>query len=369
MVGKVSLQGVFFNPTVPEGHNPESWLLEYDQVKETVNRDLHELVETTKINFIDFMVLIPWTLTDPKKPPTDHSNLKDWARMQTLENLVEFLDECHGLGIRAEVDLASNLWLPFRLESQAHIANSPWWPVPDGTPWTESAVWYTQVIEYVESHLRNKDVIALWTMMGNYQWGGAEPVLWDNPSIPESAPLTEAYVKYCWPRFKAAGTCPKGSPIALPIFENTGWWKDRPWADRISAVAHLKKWLVDDLALPPDYWVLTTYVNSDPATDGVYYLDKIIKVLGPESVSRIISTDFKATGADLSTTLIDVKDLTLADRIGWNTRKSAEYGFAGWWMWCYRDTVKETTGIRKTTGEWKMDLVTALNQAGSLPDH
>jgi hypothetical protein len=215
------LRGFFFNPWINDQVRGEAWLKNYHQHREAVDRELRELVDKTGINFIDIQVLIPHTLAEPKTPPADRAAaIDEWADMQFMENLVDFLDLCRTSSVQVEVDLANNMWVPFSVDTQNHIANSRWWPEPDDTPWTESVVWYTQIIEYVERHVHNPDAIALWCMFGNYQFGGAEPVLWTSTTKPLLNRYTERFVKNAWPKFCKAGKRPKGAPILLPILSD-----------------------------------------------------------------------------------------------------------------------------------------------------
>jgi hypothetical protein len=358
---RAGFRGFHFNPELDSDGASSAWLRDYHVHKAAVDRELRELVEKTGANFIDIQVLIPHTLKALKTPPAeDAEDITQWANMAMMENIVAFLDTCYGLGVQVEVDLATNMWVPFSVDTANHIANSPWWPVPDATPWTESRVWYTQIIEYVEANLRSPDAIACWCMMGNHQFGGAEPVLWVTPLRPEINHAAEQFVKNVWPAFRAAGRRPKAAPILLPILANTPFWMDRSTEDRLSAVTNLKRWLVDDLNLPPDYWPISTYVNSDPATDGVHYLGAIVDIIGRDQAHRIISTDFKARDVGLGDTIIDRTAMTDPDAVRWNLQKVDEYGFAGWWMWSYRDTPTLKTGIRDTEGNWYQEVVDVI---------
>ncbi len=360
------LRGFFFNPWVNDQVQGEAWLKHYHRHREAIDRELKELVDKTGINFIDIQVLIPRTLADPKIPPADPAAaIDEWADMRFIDNLVCFLDMCHASGVQVEVDLASNMWVPFSVDSKNHIANSPWWPEPDDTPWTESVVWYTQIIEYVERHVHEPDAIALWCMFGNYQFGGAEPVLWTSTTNPSLNRYTELFVKNAWPKFCQAGKRPKGAPILLPILSNNPHWMARDSSDRLSAAKNLKKWLVDDLRLPPDYWIVTTYPDSDPAPDGIEYLGRLVEIVGAKNASRIISTDFKATGHDLSRTIISSPSADSARMLRWNLSKVHQYDFAGWWIWAYRDTNTHQTGIRDVHGNWKENLVAEIKAAES----
>jgi hypothetical protein len=352
------LKGFHFNPWVSDEARGDAWLTRYHLQRDAVDRELQELVAKTGINFIDIQVLIPHTLAHPKQPPIDGmTNVEQWANMTFLQNLVDFLDACHATGVSVEIDLATNMWIPFSVDTAHHIAKSPWWPVPDDTPWTESIIWYTQIIQYVEERVRDSRVIAMWCMFGNYQLGGAEPVLWTFPSASQVHYYSELFVKHTWPRFCEAGQRPKAAPITLPILSNSDYWRERSTRQRLGAMVNLKKWLVDDLRRPPDYWIVSTYVRSDPAADGFAYLKGIVDIVGHENAGRIISTDFKGPGHDLSHAIVDASDLDGPARIRWNLDKVREYGFGGWWMWSYRDSATEQTGIRDVGGNWKEDLV------------
>ena len=362
-VAPEKLQGVQFNPASPAPPGTGHWLADYHLIRERVNREVGELVAETGVNFLDVMVLIPITLREKAQPPSDHArDVTEWANMTTLNNLVAFLDYCHGQGVCVEVDLASNMWIPFRVDAANHIGQSEWWPKPDDTPWTESAVWYTQIIRYIEDHVAAPESIAFWTLMGNYQLGGAEPVTWDWPERPEIAVYTERFVKEVWPPFRQAARRPVGSPIMLPILADTPYWSAKSTEARLSSFRNLKRWLVDDLGMPPDYWVMSTYPCCDPATDGVEYLRGIVGILGPGNAGRIISTDFKAAGHQIAPCIVDKSRLSDADVLRWHFGKVTEYGFGGWWIWSYQDSPQEATGLRDLQGRWKPDLVRVVRE-------
>ena len=131
---------------------------------------------------------------------------------------------------------------------------------------------------------------------------------------------------------------------------------------------NLKTWLVDDLRLPPDYWPMTTYPFCDPAPDGVYYLRRIVEIIGVENALRIVSTDFKGPGHEfeMGDCIVTTQGHSGADVFDWHFQKCKEYGFAGWWIWAYQDTPGEKTGIREVDGRWKQDLLkTITSQAGT----
>ncbi len=355
---RAQLRGFFFNPWVNDEVCGDAWLAHYHLHRDAVDRELEELVARTGINFIDIQILIPYTLARPKEAPSDDAtSIDQWANMMFLRNCVSFLDSCHAIGVQVEIDLVTNMWIPFAVDTEHHIANSRWWPVPDDTPWTEAAIWYTQIIEYVERHVRDKRVIAMWCMLGNYQLGGAEPVLWTFPSESQVNHFTELFVKQVWPRFCAAGERPKAAPIVLPILSNNSYWMGRSPHERLSAMVNLKRWLVDDLCRPPDYWIVSTYVQSDPAADGFAYLRGLVDIVGRENAHRIISTDFKGPGHDLTQTIVLASYLSGPEKIRWNLAKVQEYGLGGWWMWSYRDSATQQTGIRDIQGNWKDDLI------------
>jgi len=248
------LRGAYFNPQTSLGSFDPRWIRDYHKCVEEVNAELAELVRRTGINFIDIQLLIPFTLKETATPPADDAeSITGWANMTTLDNLVTFLDYCSGVGVSVEIDLANNMWIPFLIDTKNHIANSGWWPKPDETPWTESVVWYAQIIEYVERKVQHPEAIALWNMFGNYHFGGAEPVLWNTWHRPDIIQYTERFVKHVWPAFRKTGKRPKGAPMLLPIFADNSYWRDRTPEDRLSAFSNLKRWIVDELKMPPDY--------------------------------------------------------------------------------------------------------------------
>jgi hypothetical protein len=371
------LRGVYFNPKV-SGEWWE-WIVRYDVHKNEVNKELSELIDKTGINFIDIQILIPWTLKTDKVPPSDpNAPISTWANIQMLNNLVGFLDYCYSQKVTVEVDLCNNMWIPYTVDTNNHnIINKPCpscyqkgWPVPDEDPWTESIIWYTQIIEYVEKNVKDKRAIAFWDMMGSYQFGSAEPLLWDIPDNPKIKLYTERFVKKVWPHFYKAGERPKGSPIMLPLYSKI-WYggKVATPRDRLSGFYNLRKWLVHDLNIPPDYWVMTTYINCDPAMDGHYYLKNIVEILRAENAHKIISTDFKCEYDPEAGVpgIIDRGNLTAPQMFQWHFNKAKEYGFAGWWWYAYRDGadpygVPAYWGIRDNNDNWREDLIKIISQ-------
>lgn len=357
------LRGVHFNPFSPSPPGTGHWLADYHLIRERVNHELSELVAETGLNFLDVMVLVPLTLREKAISPADDArDVTTWANMTTLRNLVNFLDDCYRVDVTVEVDLVTNQWVPYRVDTSHHIGQSEWWPRPDDTPWTEAAVWYEQIIRHVEEKVANPESIAFWTMMGNYQLGGAEPVAWAWPEQPQVEEFTARFVHEVWPRFCEAATRPVGSPIMLPMLADTEYWHAKTPQARLSSFTNLKRWLVDDLGLPPDYWVMSTYPCCDPATDGFHYLREVVGMLGSENAGRIISTDFKGTGHSTANTIVDKSPLSDADVLRWHFGKVDEYGFGGWWIWCYQDTPDSPTGLRDLGGHWKPELVKVLRE-------
>lgn len=361
------LRGVYFNPQVEDDPN-FPWLLYYAPYRAQVRVALHDLANTARINLVTVFILIPNTLKDPPRGNAVGQTPEEWANIGFLDNAVTFLEDCHEMGISVEFDLADNRWVPYLVDSEHHIGKpgNPWWPVADDTPWDESAAWYRQVMEYVESHAAHPETIALWCMGGNYQLGGAEPVLWNNDGMPELLAYTERFVNHVWPVFRSAGTRPKAAPYAFPIFSNNAYWMTKPPEERLSGFTNLKRWLVDDLALPPDYWPMSTYPFCDPAPDGIHYLREIVGILGKANATRILSTDLKGPGheQELRDSIISAQGASGTDILRWHLDKCVEYGFAGWWIWAYQDTPQQACGLRSAQGEWKQDLLRVI-QAGA----
>jgi hypothetical protein len=354
------LRGVYFNP--PVSADPGyPWLIFYDAHRAKVKTALSELHAEAGINFVDLQILIANTLRVAGQGNRVGQRVEEWANLSMLDNLARFVDDCHEAGVVAELDLVDNRWIPHTIDPTRHIGRpgNPWWPVPDETPWDEAAQWYAQMIEYVESHAAHPEAIAMWCMLGNYQLGGAEPMLWGNTQLPEIGKFTERFVKSAWPVMRTAGRRPKAAPILLPIFAAGGYWERKSPADRLEGFTNLKRWLVDDLKQPPDYWVMTTYPYCDPAPDGFWYLREIVKILGVENAGRIISTDFKGEGHDDETrgTILLREGRTGSEMLRWHVDKCREYGFAGWWMWNYQDSAASKMGLRRIDGSWKNDLL------------
>ncbi len=242
----------------------------HGQYRSQLRAALADLVRDAHVNFISMFVPIPFTLAHPPLAPTADQPLTEWANLTYLDNLALFVDDCHDAGVSVELDLVDNRWIPYRVDSERHIGRpgNTVWPVADDTPWDESATWYREVIDYIESRTRHPESIAMWCMMGHYQHGTAEPCLWNTDSNPAILASTREFVKRVWPVFRAAGKRPKAAPILLPIFSNTAYWMPRTPEERLSAFSNLRQWIVDDLALPPDYWLMTSYPYCDPAPDG-----------------------------------------------------------------------------------------------------
>jgi hypothetical protein len=367
---KGGFRGVFFNPNIKHaGMAGYPWPI-FDpygpEYRSQIRTALQELAREANINFIDVFIPIPFTLSHPAQGPRPGQPIQEWANTKYLDNVAFFVSDCHDAGISVEFDLADNRWIPYSVDSEHHIGRpgNASWPVADDTPWESSATWHREIVRYVESRTKHPENIAMWGMAGNYQWGTAEPCLWDCAHNPAIRSNTEKFVKHVWPAFRSAGNRPKAAPILLPIFSNSSYWASKTPQQRLSAFSNLKKWIVDDLALPPDYWVITAYPFCDPAPDGVYYLRKIVEILGKENASRVISTDFKGPGHDheLKESIISATGRSGPEMLGWQMQKCGEYGFAGWWIWSYQDQQGpgQQTGLRGLDGRWKADLLPAV---------
>jgi hypothetical protein len=369
-------RGLYFNPQIEPGTD-YPWLLHYDAHRETVRHVLRELADETRINFVAIFLLMPHTLAVPKQAPAPGQALAQWANVDYLGHVAQFIDDCAAEEISVGLDMANNLWVPYAVDTANHRVGvpdeppdtDPWWPVADDTPWDESVTWYTQIIAYVETKTQHPDRIAWWCMGGSYALGGAESVLWMGEDQPELLACTERFVKEVWPAFRAAGKRPKAAPYALPIFSTSPYWSERSPEDRLRAFTHLKQWLIDDLHQPPDYWPMSTYPYCDPAPDGYHYLRRIVEILGTEQAARIVSTDFKGPGHEheLADSVIVSAGHSGAAMLDWHFQQCREYGFAGWWIWAYQDTATDKTGLRSVEGTWKPALVEVVRRQASLP--
>ena len=359
-IAPTGLRGVYFNPYLSsEPHYP--WLLHYPKHRGEVQAQLKALATETQLNLVSVFVVIAYSLKTPAEAPVAGASMEAWANLDYLDNVAQFVDDCHDAGLSVELDLASNLWVPYSVDPAHQISNSGYWPKPDETPWDEAATWYTGVIEYIEGKAAHPEAIAFWSMMGNHQWGAAEPVLWPDDNNPAMIASAERMVKEVWPAFKAAGKRPKAAPFTFPIFSNNAYWMKKSPDERLAGVINLKQWMVDDLKLPPDYWPISTYPHCDPAPDGIGYLKRIVEILGKDQASRILSTDFKAIGIDFGDSIITTEGKRSAEMIAWHLQKCAAYGFTGWWIWSYQDTATEKTGLKDLHGAWKPELVDAMS--------
>lgn len=368
-------RGLFFNPNIPHQGMAGYPLPVFDpygpEYRGKIRLALRELATEARINLICVFIPIPFTLAVPAQAPRAGQPIQEWANLTYLKNVAVFVDDCHDAGVSVELDLVDNRWIPFRVDPQRHIGRPGkfGWPVADDTPWDEAATWYHEVIEFIESNAMYPDNIAMWSMMGHYQHGTAEPELWGNDFNPAIPTFTERFVKHVWPVFRSAGKRPKAAPYVMPIFSNVSYWMTKTPQQRLSGVSNLRKWLVDDLALPPDYWPMTTYPFCDPAPDGFFYLRSIVKILGHEHAPRILSTDFKGPGHEheLKECIISTEGHPGPDILQWHFQKCAEYGFAGWWMWAYQDqeVPENHQGIRRANGQWKRELLLTIKKQSS----
>ncbi len=182
-------------------------------------------------------------------------------------------------------------------------------------------------------------------MMGNFPCGAAEPVLWHNVDRPEIGRHPERFVKHAW----------------------EGCWAYRTPTHRRSALASLKRLLVDDLKLTPDYRPMTAYPFCDPAPDGFRYLRKVVETLGRNNADRIFMTDLKSERhhAETPDTILKRDGRTGTDKLRRHLSKCREYGLAGWWAWACQDTRKSSTGIRRMDGTRKEELAAAIRKVPS----
>jgi len=362
-------RGVFYNPDIfhPQIHGyPFPHFLYYaihPHYRIEIRESLNELVDVN-INLVSVFVCNLHTFDDHKSPNEADQSIDEWGNFAFLSGLSLFIDDCYDAGISVEIALVDNRWIPYTVDSTNHIGQpGGFWPVAGDTPWKEAANWYSSVINYVEENTNHPESIAMWSMMGNYQYGSAEPMLWSNPANPKISEYTERFVKEVWPVFFESGERPKGSPYSFPIFSNNSYWMSKTPDQRLEGVLNIHKWLVDDLNLSPDYWMISTYPFSDNAGDGFNYIDRIVEIFGRENANKIISTDLKSEGheADLVNTIIQIDGKTGADMLDWNLKQVKEYGFAGWWIWSYQDAhANDNRGIKRLDGTWKMDLIEVI---------
>ncbi len=359
-------RGVFFNPQIdPDPNYP--WLLHYDRQRDAVRRHLQDIRKATRLNLLDVFVIIPNSLCTPARGNQWGDPPERWLHLPFVEHVGRFVDDCWDEGLSVELDLVDNRWIPYSIDSAAQIGRpgDPWWPTAGDRPWLASAVWYRTMILTIESAARHREAIAMWSLMGNYHHGAAEPVLWDDDVRPDIKRYTERFVKHVWPVFMTAGARPKASPILLPIFARNPYWDAHPPIHRLSGVRNLKTWLVDDMRLPPDYWLMSTYPFCEPAADGFHYITGIQEILGRAEMRRMVSTDWKGPGheAELVNTVIDSNDRTAPEALTWNLNCVRTFDMAGWWLWAYQDTPQAMWGVRTLDGVWKREYLEALSVA------
>jgi len=362
-------RGVYFNPDFSyrgiDGYPFPAFDIYLPDEKERNRKVLNELSEKG-INLVVIFVAIPYTLMNPPEGNKLGAPIEEWGNLLYLNNLALFIEDCYYAGISVGLDIVDHRWVPYSAAPEGRIVGLPdcrSWPLAGDEPWIESAEWYTKVIEYVEAKAKYPESIAWWSMMGHFQLGTAEPMLWSSPTNPKILEYTERFVKEVWPSFIKAGNRPKGSPYMLPIFSTNSYWRRKNSDERLEGFRNLKKWIADDLKMPPDYWMMTTYPFCDDADDGVNYMEKIIEILGRENAHKIISTDLKSEGheADLADTILRIKNRTGAEMLDWNLEQVDKYGFAGWWIWSYQDAhVNDNKGIRRLDGTWKIDLIDVI---------
>ncbi|MCF6284701.1 MAG: hypothetical protein L3K26_05895, partial [Candidatus Hydrogenedentes bacterium] len=138
-----ALRGVFFNPQLPEGH---AWLLRYPACRARVQKIVRELSRETPVNMVVVYVNIAYSMKPPAELPGKDQAFVQWANTTYLDNVANFVDDCFDVGIAVELDLASKLWVPWSVQPNHQIGNSPNWPKPDEPPWTEAAAGYSGCI-------------------------------------------------------------------------------------------------------------------------------------------------------------------------------------------------------------------------------
>ncbi|MBI2422669.1 MAG: hypothetical protein HYV27_07555 [Candidatus Hydrogenedentes bacterium] len=353
-------RGAHLNERLDGSETP--WLVDYAAHRARIRGILDGLVKGAGVNLVDIFVSIPYTLKEPSRAPDPALPLAAWGNTAYLDRVAAFVDDCAAAGVQVEIDLASNLWMPASIDSAQQIAQSGHWPKPDETPWDEAAHWYRGCIEYVEARAAHPEAIALWCMMGNHALGTAEPRLWDlAPGTPEAL-ATETFVKHVWPVFRAAGKRPKAPPVLLPILSSAPYWTAKTPGERLSAFSNMKRWIVDDLKLAPDYWVMSTYPWCDPAQDDFHYLRRIVEILGSDQAGRILSTDLKGPGHEREwvTSIIAPQGRSGVDALAWQVEQSRAYGFAGWWVWAWQDSGEAAWGMTDKDGTWKHERLRAL---------
>ena len=344
--------------------------------RDAIKAELEELVENG-FNYITVWLNNLHTMSYATQQRPSQGNLageplSSWANTAYLNSFAEFLNDCYDAGINVSVDLVDNRWIPYSIDSSAHIGQpGGYWPVASSAPWVEAADWYTQVITYLEARVKPEtlDAILSWNMMGNYRLGASEPVLWSVATGQLAA--TQQFVEYVWPRFVEAGTRPKGSPYMLPVF--LGSWS---LSNRTQSFTNLHNWIsgiVSDKGEEywPDYWYMSTYGWCDPASGDSYnYLNAINTLLrsGAGNPGRIISTDFKLDndpdfavllGGAAGTTTYGGK--TWEETFKWHIDKCIEYDWAGWWVWGLQDNDRgdahALSGLKDMSNMWKPGML------------
>ena len=314
------------------------------------------LPRKTGIGLVTFYAPINSTLADCSRLPVPGEAVEDWADMDYLGNLIDVLDFCSLIGVRAEIDLATNCWVPSSVDAASHISAQTGvgcWPVPDDDPWDEAIAWTSGLIEHVEASVADPESIALWTLTGNYTSGMAEPALWD--SSPEVMSATREFVRNVWPAFAAAGSRPKGI-ICLPIL-----LRDYPSAARLSAFTNLIEYL--DGLPAPDYLVVTSYGGMDSCAEWTGQTRDILREIvdladaaWPGGSRKIIMSDFKWEESDLADTIVSRDGMSRSDVFRWHFAACDRYRLAGWWWWWY---IGSPRGILGDHG-WNEDLVDAV---------
>jgi len=363
-------KGVMFDPNIEHPGMAGYQYPVFDDYSGQYRADIRQALSELAgkgLNCICMFLCNLQTFKDFRRPNEAGQSVYVWGDLNYLDYFILFLEDCGEAGLRVFVDLVDNRWIPYSVDTKNHLGKKGgYWPVASDTPWEEAANWYSEIILYIEANVSDPNVIAAWGMQGNYSYGASEPKLWSDSNL-EIIAMTEEFVKYVWPVFRTSGIRPKASPLMLPILADDWYWNTKTPLERLSAFTNLKKWLVDDLKLPPDYWTMTTYTYCDPANDGFHYLKKISEILSEGNDAKIISTDFKTfmtypDNGELKGSIVYTPGKSRAEMLEWNLQKAREYDFAGWWMWSYQDEISEASGLRDRDGNWRDELVDVISR-------
>ena len=126
LAGAAPFRGVFFNPKVTTGDPNYLWLSFYPDHRAQIRTALRELVSEAGINLVDIFVSIPYALKNPAQTPPTDKPFQDWANLTYLDNAAAFVDDCAAAGLAVELDLVSNMWIPYSVDPRHQIALTNW---------------------------------------------------------------------------------------------------------------------------------------------------------------------------------------------------------------------------------------------------